>query len=130
MLTNDPNNMLDPSKVSAQQENKAQEFAAMASSAGTPTPQYNPYKMQMDQNQPAFNDKLRAASAAGDLDDNPEFKAKVDEAPAMVNVHADGPASFKSLVAKLRREGKSKESAEKIAGSIANYKAKGGGYKS
>ena len=86
MLTNDPNNNLDPSKVSAQGENKAQQFNAIASSAGTPTPQYNPYNNEMTG--PSFNAKLRAASAAGDLDDNPNFKAAVDNAPAMVNVHS------------------------------------------
>ena len=95
MLTNDPNNPLDPSKVSAQQENKAQEFAAMASSAGTPTPQYNPYKMQMNQNQPAFNEGFESLPEDVQRKIDPEGKA--DKAPAMINVHADGPAAYDGL---------------------------------
>ena len=78
MLTNDPNNNLDPSKVSAQSENKAQQFNAIASSAGTPTPQYNPYNNEMTGM--SFNAGLRKASAEGKLDDNPKFKAAVDNA--------------------------------------------------
>ena len=78
ILMNDPNNNLDPSKVSAQQEDKAQQFASIASSAGTPTPQYDPYKTQMQGM--AFNAKLEKASELGQLNDNPEFKRKVDEA--------------------------------------------------
>ena len=39
----------------------------------------------------------------------------------------DGPSSFKGLVKKLQKEGKSKEAATKIAGKVANYKRKGGG---
>ena len=95
MLTNDPNNPLDPSKVSAQQENKAQEFAAMASSAGTPTPQYNPYKMQMNQNQPAFNEGFESLPEDVQRKIDPEGKA--DKAPAMINIHADGPAAYDGL---------------------------------
>lgn len=243
VLVNDPMNYQDPSKISAQQNAQAMKMNEIAHSAGTPTPRYNPYNNEMTGM--AFNDKLRAASAAGDLDDNPNFKDAVDGAPSMVHVdppgslkpmtsamrikdkpkeeekpviklegndgpdgkpkplvaspgmygkgpsqnkdpkdlrttpmtdaqkkkyeeavqsyqdstatwisgkgpepkvpdydsfklskltekgtgmyESNGPASFKSLVAKLRREGKSKESAEKIAGSIANYKAEGGG---
>jgi hypothetical protein len=82
ILVNDPTNYQDPSKISAQQEDKTQQFASIASSAGTPTPQYNPYNNEMTGM--AFNAKLRAASAAGDLDDSPEFKAEVDAAPAMM----------------------------------------------
>ena len=39
----------------------------------------------MKKNFPAafkFNDELKAASAAGKLDDNPKFKAAVDKSPA------------------------------------------------
>ncbi len=39
----------------------------------------------------------------------------------------DGVASFKGLVSKLESEGKSKESATKIAGAVANAKMKGAG---
>ena len=42
-------------------------------------------------------------------------------------VSYDGPSSFKGLVKKLQKEGKSKEAATKIAGKVANYKRKGGG---
>ena len=45
----------------------------------------------------------------------------------MVNVHSPGPGSFDSLVKKLESEGKSKESATKIAGKVANMKMKGAG---
>ena len=124
MLTNDPNNMLDPSKVSAQQENNAQQFSAIASSAGTPTPQYNPYQTQM-QGMSMHHGPSKALTPDQEQKLNPGLKAAIEAAPGMYE--SNGPASFKSLVAKLRREGKSKESAENIAGSIANYKAKGGG---
>lgn len=82
VLVNDPTNYQDPSKISAQSNDQAMKMNNIAHSAGTPTPQYNPYNNEMTGM--AFNDKLRAASAAGDLDDSPEFKAEVDAAPAMV----------------------------------------------
>ena len=78
VLSNDPNNNLDPSKVSAQQENNAQQFSAIASSAGTPTPQYNPYQTQMQGM--AFNAKLEKALELGQLKNNPEFEKKVADA--------------------------------------------------
>ena len=39
----------------------------------------------------------------------------------------DQPGSFKGLVSKLQKKGKSKSVATKIAGKIANIKRKGGG---
>lgn len=123
MLTNDPNNNLDPSKVSAQQENNAQQFSTIASSAGTPTPQYNPYQTQM-QGMSMHHGPSKAL--VGDQDKLPDhLKQAIEAAPGMYGSKA--PASFDGLVKKLMGEGKSKESAENIAGSIANYKAKGGG---
>ena len=79
ILVNDPTNYQDPSKISAQANAQATKMSDIASSAGTPTPQYNPYNNEMTGM--AFNAKLRAASEAGDLDDSPEFKAEVDAAP-------------------------------------------------
>ena len=129
MLTNDPNNMLDPSKVSAQRENTAQQFNTIASSAGTPTPQYNPYQTQMQgQNQMQGMSMHHGPSKAlvGDQDKLPDhLKQAIEAAPGMYN--AKGPSSFDSLVKKLESEGKSKEAATKIAGSVANAKMKGAG---
>ena len=128
-LTNDPNNMLDPSKISAQRENTAQQFNTIASSAGTPTPQYNPYQTQMQgQNQMQGMSMHHGPSKAlvGDQDELPDhLKQAIEAAPGMYN--AKGPSSFDSLVKKLESEGKSKEAATKIAGSVANAKMKGAG---
>ena len=110
VLVNDPMNYQDPSKISAQQNTQAMKMNQIAHSAGTPTPRYNPYNNEMTGM--AFNDKLRAASAAGDLDDSPEFKAEVDGAPSMV--HVDPPGSLKPMTSAMRiKEKPEKEETKK-----------------
>ena len=108
VLVNDPMNYQDPSKVSAQQHNQNMRMNEIAHSAGTPTPRYNPYNNEMTGM--AFNAKLRAASAAGDLDDNPNFKAAVDKAPSMV--HVDPPGSLKPMASAMRIKDKPKKEGE------------------
>ncbi len=51
--------------------------------------------MQMNQNQPAFNEGFESLPEDVQRKIDPEGKA--DEAPAMVNVHADGPAAYDGL---------------------------------
>ena len=65
-------------------------------------------------------------------DEGPGFNkgiknAMEGETGAFADMVAAAPASFDSLVSKLESEGKSKESATKIAGSVANAKMKGAG---
>lgn len=85
ILMNDPNNNLDPSKVSAQQEDKAQQFASIASSAGTPTPQYDPYKTQMQGM--AFNKGFESLPEDVQRKIDPEGKAdEKKEGMSMINL--------------------------------------------
>ena len=87
---------------------------------------------------PEFNEGLKGAMAGK----TGKFADMVKNAPGMYEgpefsmgrpgykgnpVKQKGPASFKGLVSKLQNEGKSKEAANKIAGSIAQKKMQGAG---
>ena len=78
ILTNDPNIPQPPNKVPASMNNRNQMFNSIASDQGQPyTPTFGMY------DGPEFNEGLRKASAEGKLDNNPKFKAAVDNAPGM-----------------------------------------------
>lgn len=122
-LTNNPNIQQPANKVANSTFNTNQQFSNIASSAG-----------EMDQtrsvpqsnygNTPAYGQPAKAL--IGDQPNLPDhLKAHINAAPGMYD--SDGPASFKGLVSKLESEGKSKESATKIAGSVANAKMEGAG---
>ena len=78
MLTNDPNIPQPPNKVPASMNNRNQMFNSIASDQG----QVYPPTFGMYDG-PEFNPGLKKASAEGKLDDNPNFKSAVDNAPGM-----------------------------------------------
>ena len=122
-LSNNPNIMQPDNKVANSTYNANQQFSNIASDAGQP--HQMPYQaMNTAGNTPAYGQPSKELQ--GKQHNLPEhLKAKIEAAPGMYD--SDGPASFKSLVSKLESEGKSKESATKIAGSVANAKMKGAG---
>jgi len=122
-LSNNPNIMQPDNKVANSAYNANQQFSNIASDAGQP--HQMPYQaMSTAGNTPAYGQPSKELQ--GKQHNLPEhLKAKIEDAPGMYD--SDGPASFKSLVSKLESEGKSKESATKIAGSVANAKMKGAG---
>ena len=136
-LTNDPNIMQPANKIANSTFNTNQKFGNIASDAGTP---HNPGTM-MPQHKtgytPAYGQPAKAL--VGDQDQLPEhLQAAIKAAPGMydgpggqetpkLGTMSMGPASFEGLVSKLQSEGKSKEAATKIAGSIANKKMQGAG---
>ena len=64
---------------------------------------YTPFKMK-GPSLYKFNTKLRAASAAGDLDDNPKFKAAVDASPK--KKYKDSAMKKKSCGSAYKKYGK------------------------
>lgn len=98
----------------------------------------------MKKNFPAafkFNDELKAASAAGKLDDNPKFKAAVDKSPArmykdssMKDMHSpakmykNSPAknehSKKALTTSEMRKAEKKKAFDKVGADAYQYHMK------
>jgi hypothetical protein len=85
ILTNDPNIPQPPNKVPASMNNRNQMFNSIASDQG----QVYPPTFGMYDG-PEFNPGLKQASAEGKLDNNPKFKAAVDNAPGMYMMKGEG----------------------------------------
>ena len=123
-LSNNPNIQQPMNKVADSTFKRNENFGEIASSAGTP---HAPGTMMPEHKTgytPAYGQP--AKELVGNQHNLPEhLKAKIEAAPGMYD--QDGPASFDGLVRKLESEGKSKESATKIAGKVANMKMKGAG---
>ena len=98
MLTNDPNINQPMNKVAASTAKRENMFGQIASDQGQFTPQASVFPQQGANSTfgmydgPEFTEELKEASAAGKLDDNPKFKAAVDDAPGM---YGEGPNKVK-----------------------------------
>lgn len=76
VLMNDPTNYQDPSKVSAQQNNQAQMFSGLASSAGTPNPE--PMIPGQDPNQSITPGQQSPFNQNGGPGDPPKREKKIE----------------------------------------------------
>ena len=127
-LANNPNIPQAMGAVPQSTFNTNQQMNNIASDAGTPHMPGTVPGQHKTGFTPAYGQP--ASFSMGKPAEKIEYIESIPDSPmkgaGMYGDH-DGPSSFDGLVSKLQSEGKSEESAKKIAGSVANAKMEGAG---
>ena len=127
-LANNPNIPQAMGAVPQSTFNTNQQMNQIASDAGTPHMPGTVPGQHKTGFTPAYGQP--ASFSMGKPAEKIEYIESIPDSPmkgaGMYGDH-DGPSSFDGLVSKLQSEGKSEESAKKIAGSVANAKMEGAG---
>ncbi len=127
-LANNPNIPQAMGAVPQSTFNTNQQMNQIASDAGTPHMPGTVPGQHKSGFTPAYGQP--ASFSMGKPAEKIEYIESIPDSPmkgAGMYGDDDGPASFDGLVSKLESEGKSKEAATKIAGSVANAKMEGAG---
>jgi len=127
-LANNPNIPQAMGAVPQSTFNTNQQMNSIASDAGTPHMPGTVPGQHKSGFTPAYGQP--ASFSMGKPAEKIEYIESIPDSPmkgAGMYGDDDGPASFDGLVSKLESEGKSKEAATKIAGSVANAKMEGAG---